>query len=736
MRSNPVILFLVLFSVLALSGCQRPSQESPDTVAEDVDDGGTDAGPGDSPDCNIVDQVRDAMNTDPLFQEPYVDLDEWRDEPVRHRYVHGGFSGTDTRFSFYLPPEEKYEGRFFQYITPVPLSETLSQGATGEEDKIGFAIDSGAYFIETNGGGSAATGRPDTQVDPTIAGYRANAASAQYSRIVAMGMYGCQRPYGYAFGGSGGAYRTIGGIENTTGVWDGAVPFVPGSPMAAPNVFTVRMYALRVLEDKLPAIADAVDAGSDVDPFELLDDQERQALREVTRMGFPLEAWYIHDELDLHGFASLFSGVRAVDPAYFNEDFWNKPGYAGVNPSQSLQDALIEHRTVVTELVMAENAEQSGLKEAIQAGETRGLADDAFKALLHNSSATIPVAIKLENMPDKNTLGADVFIRTGEAAGETTEGERLLVTKEITGNYLLVGNASDALANLKVGDQVEINNRDVLASQTYHRHQVPEAGYPVYDIYRDENGEPLYPQRPVLLGPRFAASAAGSVPTMDYEGKIIVLSNLHDTEAYPWQGDWFVQRAKEQLGPEFNDRFRLWYTDHASHGDKSTQKAPTHLVSYLGVLQQALRDVSAWVEEGIEPASTTSYSIDNGQVRLPESVNDRGGIQPVVQLLANGEKRAEAGIGEPVDFTADVTAPEKTGKIVEVAWDFAGDGTFPEVTPLPEDAGESVTVRASRSFDEPGTYFVTLRAVSHRTGDPSTPFARIRNLDRVRVVVE
>src|ERR1700734_3462736 len=92
------------------------------------------------------------------YEEPYTDVDEWRDAPVRHRYVHGGFAGTATRFSIYLPPEETYEGRFFQHITPVPDSENLAQSATGEEDKIGFSVESGAYFLETNGGGVA--GRP------------------------------------------------------------------------------------------------------------------------------------------------------------------------------------------------------------------------------------------------------------------------------------------------------------------------------------------------------------------------------------------------------------------------------------------------------------------------------------------------------------------------------------------------------------------------------------------------
>src|SRR6478609_4129930 len=66
---------------------------------------------------------------DTLFKEPYIDVDEWRDVPVRHRYVHGGFKGTDARFSFYFPPKEKYAGHFFQYITPFPDNENLSQGA-------------------------------------------------------------------------------------------------------------------------------------------------------------------------------------------------------------------------------------------------------------------------------------------------------------------------------------------------------------------------------------------------------------------------------------------------------------------------------------------------------------------------------------------------------------------------------------------------------------------------------
>jgi hypothetical protein len=52
-----------------------------------------------------------AMRRAAPFKEPYIDVDEWRDAPVRHRYVHGGFKGSDMRFSFYLPPKEQFQGR-------------------------------------------------------------------------------------------------------------------------------------------------------------------------------------------------------------------------------------------------------------------------------------------------------------------------------------------------------------------------------------------------------------------------------------------------------------------------------------------------------------------------------------------------------------------------------------------------------------------------------------------------
>jgi hypothetical protein len=669
---------------------------------------------------------------DPLFSEPYVDLDEWRASPVEHRYVHGGFRHTDTRFSFYFPPADQYEGRFYHYVTPVPASENLSRGLQGEEDRIGFALASGAYFVETNGGGRAATATPGSDVDPTIAAYRANAAAAQYSRVIATNLYGERRHYGYAFGGSGGAYRTIGGIENTSGIWDGAVPFVLGSPMALPNVFSVRMYAMRVLGEKLAAIADAVDVGSNADPWAGLDDEQRAALTEVTKMGFPLPAWHTWRRLGMHAFALIYPGVRAADPAYF-EEFWQRPGYEGYAPTPSLQRALVRHRTTIRDLITAAEAAAIGLNAAWPVGTPGGRADDAWQGAQRSGRGELPAAIQLASLPEGDVLGADLIFLTGDAVGN-----RLAMTR-MQGDIFFPGPDSHAFIDrVKNGDEVQIDNASWLAAQTYHRHQVPGPEYAVWDQFRAADGTPRYPQRPTLLGPLFAEAAAGTLPTGRFEGKMILVQNLYDTEAFPWQGDWYRARVEEHLGAETDSCFRLWYTDHADHGDYTRQKDPSHTVSYLGLLQQALRDLSAWVERDIPPPGGTRYRVVDGQVEVPASAAEREGIQPVVTLTADGTARAEVAANQVVTLQAVVEVPPGTGSLVYAEWDFGDGRWFPRPVDLAsvESIGERSTLTTTCRFSAPGTYFAIVRVASQRSGDTETPFTRVQNLARVRIVVQ
>ena len=683
---------------------------------------GVDVWPACAQQNGAAQQTNAAKSADQLFKEPYIDVDEWRDKPVRHRYVHGGFKGTEARFSFYFPPKEQYQGRFFQHNTPFPTSENLEQQSMGEEDKIGFSIASGAYFIETNEGGSAVVGASD----PAVAGYLVNAAAARYSRKVAAEMYGPHRTYGYAYGGSGGAFKTISGFENSD-AWDGVVPYVIGSPMAIPSVFTVRVLALQVLQDKFPSILDAVEPGGSGDMYAGLNKEEKGALEEVTRMGFPPRAWFNYKTIGEGAFPVLFPLVRMLDPTYFSHDFWTVPGYLGANPPEYLKRARVQFKTKVTKVLTVENPETS---------KALGGVDTAWKQL----QAEAPVAFEVESVPQGKLEGAFLYFNSGAAAGKN------LAIGKIVGNTVAIGinpfapTDSATLKSIKVGDEVEIDNSDFLAAQTYHRHQVPTPDYYVWDQFRGPDGKPLYPQRAKLVGPMITYGGAGSLQSGKFKGKMIVVESLWDQDALPWQADWYRTKVKENLGPQLDDNFRLWFTDHAIHGDQEKQEDPTHTVSYLGILQQALRDLSAWVEKGVEPPSSTNYKVVDGQIVVPATAGERKGVQPVVTLSANGGARADVDVNQPVTFSAIVEVPPNTGRVVAAEWDFDGQGTFPITQKIEnsdsKSSGARVILTMSHAFSKPGTYFPVLRATSQRDGDERTPYARIHNLGRVRVVVK
>jgi hypothetical protein len=631
---------------------------------------------------------------DPLFAEPYVEIDEQRAAPVPHRYVHGGFKGTGARFSFYFPPKEQYRGRF--HHNTYPLADTSDVGpfpiafdvSTGD---IGFSFDSGAYYVQTNNG--AAFSR--TQGDPTVAAYRANAAAAKYSRVLAQQIYGGGRPFGYLYGGSGGAYQTIGGAEHTQGVWDGFMPFVLGSNNATPGNFTVRMHALRVLRqrNRFPGVMDAVNPGGSGDIYAGLDEEEREALRDVTRMGWPPKGWYAYETQGSGYFADIQGAVPGLDPTYL-EDFWSKPGYLGADPNSSIHAHRLQFETTV-----------SGV------------------------SAGPPREVELSALPDRPIADFHLVLTSGPMAG------RSVAIAEQNGRKVRFSTNSDpaVVAAFAKGDAVRLDNSWTLALQSYHRHQLPlsRAEYG-WDHLRDASGQPLYPQREKLMGHTFALAAVGSLLTGDLQGKTLLVQALMDIDAYPWFADWYRSMVKQAMGPAADESFALWFIEHAQHDNPHTDVARAHAIRLSGALQQGLRDLARWVEEGVRPTETR-YSVAESQVSTPATAAERRGIQAVASLSANGGVTAQVAVGEPVRLTGEAEVPEGYGVVVSADWDFAGSGRFePQVLEAPQ---ARVSVSATHAYDKPGTYFPGLRVTSQREGDAATPYARVENLARARVVV-
>lgn len=654
--------------------------------------------------------------TEPLFSQPFIDVDEWRDTPVRHRYVHGGFKGTNTLFSIYLPPKEQYQGRFFQPVAAVSGDEKAAQAPlspqgmiTNENTSIAFAIASGAYLLESNLGSTSMFDSAGLSM------YRASAAVAAYSRVVAAEMYGPHRPYGYTYGGSGGGFKTLAAAENTTGVWDGFVPYVFASPVAMPHVFTVQAHAVRLLKDKWRDVVDAIDAGGSGNMYATLNAEEAAALREATRMGMPPQVWFAYDRLGYGPLAVLIDASVNLDPGYF-EDFWKVPGYLGANPPESLKRAHIkQHRTRIERIVMSDEAAKMGLPLPMA---SRGAGN------------VIPAAFKLTDTPKGELKGATLIATSGEAKGaklsiSSTAGELVTIA---TGNNA----AFKAVNAIKAGDEVEIDNSIYLAIQTYHRHQIPDPEFTVWNQFRGPDGKPLYPQRPLKLRP-------GGAQSGKFQGKMIVVETLADEYAYPWQADWYRRnRVAKHLGSRMDDQFRIYMVENAMHASLGPRDSDrTRIVAYYNVLQQALRDVSAWVEKGTPPPANTVYTVSDGQVTVPAKAAVRKGVQPVVTLTANGRARAEVKPGQTVTLVGTIEVPPGTGKVVEAKWDFDGSGNFavPGEIKLSDASGEKATVTTTHRFDKPGTFFPVLRAASQRRPD-NTPHARIPNLARARVVVK
>ena len=90
-----------------------------------------------------------------------------------------------------------------------------------------------------------------------------------------------------------------------------------------------------------------------------------------------------------------------------------------------------------------------------------------------------------------------------------------------------------------------------------------------------------------------------------------------------------------------------------------------------------LRDLAAWVEDGVPPPLSTEYTISSEtQVLVPEDVSQRFRIQPYVQVsVENGSStHISSGSRALMDVYAEV--PPGAGSIISIEWDYLGTGDF------------------------------------------------------------
>ena len=330
-----------------------------------------------------------------------------------------------------------------------------------------------------------------------------------------------------------------------------------------------------------------------------------------------------------------------------------------------------------------------------------------------------------------------VTITTGPDAGKT------MYVSGIRDGVVMpfIARAAYVFDNVKAGDKIQVDNRDWIAYMFYHRYglealtkklglQTREHAlmFPEHRALMGKDGKPLYPQRDIPTG--WYPGLNGK-----FKGKMILITGVSDEPIWPTQMTPYERMIRQNLGAAVDDQFRFWWLDHVPHcsgpleGPRSTREA-----NAMGLTAQALRDVLRWVEEGVAPAPSMAYQYaEDNQLVLPSNANERKGIQPVVNLQANGGARADVRVGTAVQFTANAEVPPGGGSIVRVDWDFDGEGSWPEDLQVPGDS-TSFSGTMTHAYTKPGTYFAAIRVGSHM-GGTADPSSLIYNLGRVRVVV-
>ena len=679
--------------------------------------------------------------TDDFFGAPFVDHDGFMDEPAPHRYVHGGFEGTDTRFALRFPVDGSYRGRLYQPLEGANAGhEDVFAGALGSNiGGLSMTFRLGGYMVETNMGHIGDVMDPMAGPDPTIYGWRAAAESARFSKFVAAQILGSAPTYSYVFGGSGGARRSPLCLAYGGGVWDAAMPFMgdalDGEHGDFSRVKTVAAHfcsmfnVQRLLKDKIWDVIDSMLPGGSGDPFAGLDSHQREELATLYRLGYPRgDEFMLHQPMGQIWLWSSYAERLQKDHPEYWDAFWTKPGHVGFDSPQHVHGDLIHITTTVKRPVYA--------KEILQDPQFAGPECDQLRTMtglfasMHNMW-DIPLAVELENVPSGYLLGIGIKMLSGAAAG------RQLYALQ-SGNKVFLCDGEGEAANLRFtgvqpGDEVELSNKAFLAYCYFYRHHsnAIEVDYSCLKV----DGVPMYPQYVVPESSPFMSTCH----TGRFEGKMMWIHHTHDASLWPSQGLGMLNNVKKERGDAWQDYFALRWTENAEHVPPSMAASPpgrhntTWLIDYGPHIEQGLLDLAKWVEDGVRP-DDTSFGYRDGKVTLAATAAERRGVQPVVTARANGAVRAEVKVGEPVTLTMYAEVPPGKGGIVTAKWDLDGSGAYP-ISHEVDGTQAAVEFTITHTFAAPGTYFATAYVESHTEGDTAATARRLPNLAAARVVV-
>lgn len=603
-----------------------------------------------------------------------IDAQEWRDQPLRHYYIHGVLNG-HTAFQIRLPEKAAWKGRLLHFL----------EGSMGGYEKTGesigehaYALANGAVYVESSQGHrSPAIYRPEDTLSKIA--YEASYSVVMYARSRCLEFYGREPDYSYIYGQSGGGFRSTGLLERYPKLYDGAVPiFGAGQMKALLLYYSIYQKYRSALAGYGPALAETMRPGGSGDPFAVLPSAEaRSALKMILTAGFPLSQVEKIEALPT-GILVLDILRYKVDSAYLT-DFWTKPGYPG-----------------------ADGLEKGGIVEFD--GEVKSVS---------NSSRMILLAAALDHKP-ANLSCFTLRFTSGALAGEI---------RHVAGNKgetLMLSSFGPDLRQAKPGDRFHLDNRDALAIGEYYRYIGDRDG---------SASEGFWPAKPVRPADVMAAINEAGRPIGNFRGKMIAVFSVDDDAAWPTLALRYKRQVEKALGSRTAARrFRLHFIEKAPHS--FTVRSPWE-ISWFPPVHKMMDDLMAWVERGTPPAAETRYSVSElSQIVLPKNADERRGYQPLATLTANDKPGSvEVPAGAEVVFKA--TAEDPDNDVVRLEMDFDSDGKFDASA---EVRGRKVSHTFRHVYGKPGIQFATVR-VTDSTASQGSAAGGIQNVAHIRVVV-
>ena len=621
---------------------------------------------------------------------------------IPYTQVTGHFPATKTAAS--LPTYVRQSPTLIQqnYVFRFPAKEFWRDRSFEVEHPTGGGVvDNRMAF--TNGAFSV--NWMSASIPNAVASHRHEAAATKVARAYANKLYGnTARIYSYIWGCSGGGTVAMALAENVTGVWDGVGVHCTGTSGDAPyhSFLWQAHYTMGVPQAKADAIAAAAAPGGAGDIYAGLNAEETSVLNEFLAAGYPLPVIGSH-------FKNLIPlvdpiDIRLADPTY-EDDFWSKPGYAGANPPNYLKAAKVDGWATITAITR----DAAGVPIAVHfdpatfpALGTTGDSYMEYWVYAADGKTRLIDPTRAVGVPTDNKRRFSLLGKLDKSTGVLALTG---VNKDVFGGVSAITNSPILLNALTVGGKVRVNNRFILAMYYYPRYSnIP--GAHSYDQYRNADGSANYPQRKDISVLSYSnyRTMGGRIETGAIKTKVMIIEGRGDNLSWPIFNVSYAERIQKTMGSKANDMMRFYLHDNGRHAVGGGEP---------GIFQQSMQDMMAWAEKGVAPPPSTRYTIHNGQVVPPDSAVERRGLQPVMNLTANGSARAVVDVNQPVHLVSKVEMPPKTGEIVQYSWTVAGVAEPMTVVdkPLP-----LVNLNRTITFDKPGSYVVRLTVNGQRDG--------------------